>query len=87
MRIVSVANEAGSAGKTSAVVNLGAIAAEKGLEVLVMDLDAQANATTWLGVTEPEKPSATSFVSKRPSRMPWSQPSWTTSGSSPHRPT
>lgn len=53
MRIISVANEGGSAGKTSSVVTLATLAALEGLEVLVVDLDAQANASTWFGATEP----------------------------------
>lgn len=48
--VVPVANQAGSAGKTTTVVTLAALLAEQGRRVLVVDLDAQANATTWLGV-------------------------------------
>ena len=48
--VVPVANQAGSAGKTTTVVTLAALLAEAGRRVLVVDLDGQANATAWLGV-------------------------------------
>lgn len=57
MHTICVANEGGSAGKTSTVVTLAALAALDGKEVLVIDLDAQANATTWLGAIDPGKTS------------------------------
>lgn len=49
-RIVAVANEKGGVGKTSMVVNLGAALSSKGLDVLVVDMDPQHNATSGLGV-------------------------------------
>lgn len=47
--IVPVANMAGSAGKTTTTVSLAALLAERGRQVLVVDLDPQSNATEWLG--------------------------------------
>lgn len=49
-RVIAVVNDAGSAGKTTTTVTLAALLAEAGRSVLVVDLDAQANATRWLGV-------------------------------------
>jgi len=53
-RIIAVANMAGSAGKTTTVVTMAALLAEEGLRVVVLDLDAQANATFSLGIDDAE---------------------------------
>ncbi|GAB7192796.1 ParA family protein [Kineococcus sp. NUM-3379] len=54
MKIVTIANAAGSAGKTTTVVTLAALLAEAGHRVLVMDADPQANATSALGLNDPK---------------------------------
>ena len=55
MRTIAIAMQKGGSGKTTTTVNLAATIAEKGLRVLVIDLDPQSNATSWLGITDPGK--------------------------------
>ncbi|MDN5920167.1 MAG: ParA family protein [Pseudonocardia sp.] len=54
MTVIAVGNQGGSAGKTTFVVNAAARLAQRtGRPVRVVDLDAQANASHWLGHHEP----------------------------------
>jgi chromosome partitioning protein len=48
-RIISVLNQKGGVGKTTTCVNLGAALARRGQEVLLVDMDPQANLTVHVG--------------------------------------
>lgn len=48
-RVVAVVNQKGGVGKTTSTVSIAAAMALQGLQVLVIDLDPQGNATTGLG--------------------------------------
>jgi ATPases involved in chromosome partitioning len=50
MRTIAVTNHKGGSAKTTTTVNLGAALAAKGRRVLVIDMDPQGSASSWLGV-------------------------------------
>ena len=52
MRTIALSNNKGGSGKTTTTVSLAAAFAERGLRVLVVDLDPQGSATDWLGGRE-----------------------------------
>jgi chromosome partitioning protein len=47
--VYAIANQKGGVGKTTTAVNMGACVARDGRQTLIVDLDAQCNATVALG--------------------------------------
>ena len=61
--VYAIANQKGGVGKTTTAVNLAACVAEAEYEVLLIDMDAQANATVGLGLPKDATPSVYDVLS------------------------
>jgi chromosome partitioning protein len=63
--VYAIANQKGGVGKTTTAVNVAACIAEAGYDTLLIDIDAQANATVGLGAPKDADPNVYDVISGR----------------------
>src|SRR3954466_16078323 len=71
--IYAIANQKGGVGKTTTAVNIAACVADAGYETLLVDLDAQCNATVALNVGKACSPNVYDVLAGDPTLDPAAQ--------------
>jgi chromosome partitioning protein len=66
MKTIAVTNHKGGSAKTTTAVNLAAALGEVGYRVLVIDIDPQGSASSWLGVDDATEGLAEAIRGERP---------------------
>jgi chromosome partitioning protein len=61
-KIISFANQKGGVGKTTTCMNIGAALSKKGYKVLLVDLDPQANLSSYLGYESDNLPDISTLM-------------------------
>lgn len=72
LRLIAIINQKGGSGKTTTTVNLAAALAEHKQPVLVLDLDPQASASSWLRV----KDGGRGLLDVLTNRLPLAEADW-----------
>mgnify|MGYP006434623767 CR=1 FL=1 len=75
MRRIAFVNQKGGTGKTTTVVSLAGALQQEGCNVLVVDLDQQGNATTWLRHKEHEE-ALCNYLINKPDTPPFHSTVW-----------
>ena len=65
MRTIAVVNRKGGSGKTTTSVSVAAALAERGQQVLLIDLDPQASASAWLAEASDDRGPFDAFIGTR----------------------
>ncbi len=65
MRTIAVVNRKGGSGKTTTAVSVAAALAERGQQVLLIDLDPQASASAWLAQASDDRGPFNAFIGTR----------------------
>src|SRR5437870_6310258 len=65
MRTIAVVNRKGGSGKTTTAVSVAAALAERGQQVLLIDLDPQASASAWFAEASDDRGLFDAFIGTR----------------------